>query len=444
MDSQELLYKYLSGQATNQEIENLNDKLLQDPGLRTKLLLETCIETGLREISMEHTDLSDRPELPKSNFFTVQKFIGFAATILICFLLIPFISNENKIATIVSSENAAWESSLPTLLGSQLPPGVLHLKSGIATIKFHSGAEVLLESPSTLELLDPMKGRLLSGSLMVDVPESATGFIIETPESYVVDYGTQFSVRVDKENKKSDYELIEGEIVVHHPYSGKEVRLKEKGRIATIDNQTLKMTHANILEENIVKKAHILRVKSNKHARSFIANDKLKSLSSDLLSVKKSSQGKWDQKIVINFNIDHDNFNNLKSVNLRLNQVLPRKNNSKARLPIKSQFYVYGAKSAYTKWDDIPVWSDAPTTNNSELLATFEIPRSQNRGHHLITDIRLIKFIKNHQGKTISLMINSDSKPTPGVSPGPAHCFANDSHPESTGPTLEFTFYEEI
>ena len=86
---------------------------------------------------------------------------GIAASALIVIALAPWRSTPNPVATIASSEDAAWESELPTTPGSELTPGLLSLKTGVATVRFHSGAEVIVEAPAQLELLSSMRGRLI-------------------------------------------------------------------------------------------------------------------------------------------------------------------------------------------------------------------------------------------------------------------------------------------
>ena len=66
-------------------------------------------------------------------------------------------TKPNVVATLASSENAAWESVLPTTPGSKLPPGLLDLRTGIATIQFNSGANVIVEAPARLELVSSMR-----------------------------------------------------------------------------------------------------------------------------------------------------------------------------------------------------------------------------------------------------------------------------------------------
>src|SRR5204863_2100877 len=91
--------------------------------------------------------------------------------------------------------------------------GTLELVEGIATVKFDSGAEVVMEAPATLELTHAMACKLVRGTLMAQVPQSAKGFTVETPDAKVVDYGTRFGVSTG-EDGKYHVQVLEGLVEV--------------------------------------------------------------------------------------------------------------------------------------------------------------------------------------------------------------------------------------
>jgi len=72
------------------------------------------------------------------------------------------------------------------------------LATGQIRLRFVSDVLVTLAGPAELEMLDPMRVRLLSGQLKAVVGERAKGFTVETPEARIVDYGTEFGVDTDK------------------------------------------------------------------------------------------------------------------------------------------------------------------------------------------------------------------------------------------------------
>ena len=131
------------------------------------------------------------------------------------------------VALLSKSTNCKWASStLPTAEGSHVPAGKLELVEGLATILFDSGAEITLEAPATLEILDKMNARLVSGTLVADVPPSAIGFTIDTKDAKVVDLGTRFGLSTDDDGKYL-VQVIEGLVEVGHKGEPGMVRVTE-------------------------------------------------------------------------------------------------------------------------------------------------------------------------------------------------------------------------
>ena len=124
------------------------------------------------------------------------------------------IPKPETVATLTEAKNCRWaESSLPTVEGSRIGPGYYELVEGLATFHFESGAEVTLEAPSTLEIVDALNCHLREGALIANVPESAIGFTVDTPDATVVDFGTTFGVST---NESGYYvvQVIEGLVEV--------------------------------------------------------------------------------------------------------------------------------------------------------------------------------------------------------------------------------------
>ena len=80
--------------------------------------------------------------------------------------------------------------------GAPLEPGWLRLKSGLAQVVFYSGARVVIEGPTDLELISPSETSCRAGRLTAEVPPQAKGFRVGTPEMNVTDLGTAFGIQV--------------------------------------------------------------------------------------------------------------------------------------------------------------------------------------------------------------------------------------------------------
>lgn len=111
-------------------------------------------------------------------------------------------SRDGTVATLIRSQQCQWAgSSLPTVEGARLKPGVLDLIEGLAVLRFDSGAELVLEAPATVEVLDAMNCKLRRGTLVAEVPPQAKGFSIDTKDAKVIDWGTKFGLSADEDGK---------------------------------------------------------------------------------------------------------------------------------------------------------------------------------------------------------------------------------------------------
>ncbi len=136
------------------------------------------------------------------------------------------------VAQIIDSSDAEWgDCTLPTAIGSDLSSGRLKIERGLTTIRFASGAEVTLESPAELEIQSSLRGRLLAGTAVVEVPESAHGFTLSTPTAVAIDHGTAFAVTIDRSSQTSSIEVLDGEVEVQHVGTEASRRLKQKQRV---------------------------------------------------------------------------------------------------------------------------------------------------------------------------------------------------------------------
>ncbi|NLT72239.1 MAG: FecR domain-containing protein [Verrucomicrobiaceae bacterium] len=162
---------------------------------------------------------------------------GFAAAALIALLSLLLLrppAPAPTFATMKRTEAARWESGpLPTAEGARLGAGELFLVRGIATLDFDSGAEVILEAPARLTLVDAMNCVLTSGTAVAEVGESAEGFTIRTPSARVIDHGTRFAVNVHPVSGATQTQVFDGLVEVALPDGGKSLALRTGQRSVT-------------------------------------------------------------------------------------------------------------------------------------------------------------------------------------------------------------------
>jgi len=139
-------------------------------------------------------------------------------------------SNEAKWA-----DGAAPESEVADLMAGQL----LRLESGLAEIRFQSGARAILDGRSRevqFELSSTKGGILQFGRLTAAVPAEASGFTIETPSATITDLGTEIGVVVERQGT-SEVHVFAGKVEVRperpsDPAPAQEVSANHAVRIA--------------------------------------------------------------------------------------------------------------------------------------------------------------------------------------------------------------------
>jgi len=428
-EEKELILGYLDDRLSASQFDSLQALLRENKDARSFLLDLGTIDTKLDDFSLS---VEQKTSVPQTIPFSWREYAWpVVACLFVLFLCTSgyFLFSEPKIATIQSCEDAAWESDLPTTPGSELTSGTLKLRRGLATIELRSGASLVLEGPAEIELISTMKTRLVSGMAIVEVPEQAIGFVLETPNGYAIDYGTRFAVAVDPIKNLSSFEVIDGEIGVHHPVSGSEVRL--------VDNQTISIEKGIVSslkegegEKKIPASAEIKRVFAGRNSTSIIRNDQRDVyLSNDVLLVKSTDiLPSFDRRALLEFDLSVVDPSEYNKVRLSLNLVPA--NGLRSHLPEENIFAVYGIKES---WESGLLWSEAPQIEEAEKLGTFSIPRSKQFGNYGIETDALKKFLQSGHSK---LLIVRETFETRGS--GMIHAFANYNHPHFAPPVLEF------
>ena len=93
---------------------------------------------------------------------------------------------------IVDLADAHWHGAGGPVVGEAVGNRTLIIDSGLAQLRFASGATVILRGPTTFTPRSSRGGKLDHGQVVARVPESASGFTIESDVTRVVDLGTEF------------------------------------------------------------------------------------------------------------------------------------------------------------------------------------------------------------------------------------------------------------
>lgn len=121
-----------------------------------------------------------------------------------------------EVATLVDGLDVSASREFPKSLGQRMHVGQGRhsLKRGVAHIRFDQGVDVVLEGPTTFEILSAEELSLIKGRVFVRVEEAGRGFQIKTAHADLRDLGTEFGVLADGSGDVQLF-VVKGEVEVH-------------------------------------------------------------------------------------------------------------------------------------------------------------------------------------------------------------------------------------
>ncbi|MEM1295150.1 MAG: FecR domain-containing protein [Verrucomicrobiota bacterium] len=457
----DLANDHAEGELSEPQRQRLDDWLQADEGAR-RIFADFMHDHAALYWDQVSETPADVIDFPASSVLTRLNGVwGIAAAVLV-FAAVLFFNMERSgedstFATMEKTRAAKWESgNLPTAEGARLGEGSLRLAEGLATLRFDSGAEVVLEAPVEIQLVDQMNCVLTRGTAVAEVPESAFGFQIATPTANVVDYGTRFAVNVDSNSGATETQVFEGVVEVEHPMSNETVRL-EAGQRNYVAGDEVSEASSVPEEGDWAQSLPVLRrgsdwtmVPTAKDA--YVMSYLLKEHNSEeLLLVKNSGTKKGpSRKAYLGFELGSLNLDELAEAELILH-FDPTGWGLASHVP-DSEFTVFGLKEAgLDGWSKVTMtWENAPAnvlghgahlqSDAVEKLGTFRIEQGVARGAFGISGSALVEFLQAQTDEVATLIVvRTTEEELPG---GLVHGFASRRHPFLPPPMLSLRVAE--
>ena len=452
----ELAERYADGRLSEDEGRALDAQLLSDAEARTVFAKALHLHAELRfDKGLTH-DLLTQPVRTKSVLWRYVTTAAAAACIAMVAGWFMFRESKPSVATLTKANQCQWSgSSLPTVEGARLAPGTLDLIEGLATLTFDSGAEIVMEAPATIEVLDAMNCRLKRGTVVADVPPSAHGFSIDTSKAKVVDWGTRFGVSTSDDGNYR-VQVLEGRVDVNRKDSS-EVKQLTKGQ--TDDQGWLKSrlnpdTEPNRWQPNAIIDGgdgwHIISTAFGHGKDSYIQSSTKpqRDFGSDpFLRVKFSSiQNDLNRKGYVAF--DLSKFAGQKFTDAELTLTIEPSDLGFATLVPDSTFSIYGltdeAEDAWEEtgltWQHAPAHDSAaagshlPVPEKARLLGHIEIAQGVNRGIRSLRGDALRDFLNADTNGIATFILCRETDET--QKSGLVHAFATKESSSRTPPLL--------
>jgi ferric-dicitrate binding protein FerR (iron transport regulator) len=226
----ELIARYADGQATDDELRELESALQADPSLRLAMVRYLNIDSALTAGTV-----SAEPPLPLAPVMQRRRFaaawwllpLATAAAVVVS-LWQPWTTSPQPQTTrlpatqpaspavLAASTHARWaDANVELALRSgDLPNTPLRLESGSAEFRFTHGATALILGPATVRFAGVNQLFLQDGKLLCKCPTPDSRLTVITPATRVVDQGTEFAVDVAADRPDTRVAVLRGEVHV--------------------------------------------------------------------------------------------------------------------------------------------------------------------------------------------------------------------------------------
>src|SRR5262245_58158353 len=122
-----------------------------------------------------------------------------------------FVEPPPYLGTLTQTDNARWDEGHAGLTeGMRLLPGPVRLEAGLARMRFDSGAELVVQGPTELRLESIKAVTVVSGRVVFNAEAAGVPFTIHTPNSTLIDIGTEYGVDVTEAGE--EVHVFSGEV----------------------------------------------------------------------------------------------------------------------------------------------------------------------------------------------------------------------------------------
>lgn len=370
-------------------------------------------------------------------------------------------ASRNRFAEIVKTTNCSWgDSTTSTQPGTRIGCGRLHLKQGIASIRFDCKVDVTLEGPCVFEVRGEKSTLLHSGRMIVSVESpDGYGFVVDAPDATVTDYGTRFgihappnrpttvyvidgNVEVQPKNARQPLSLLKGESVVFE--KGEISSASEQEKTAAAPSEIAAIQFSTLTGR--AKEAWVVAETKTLHKTKEVFP---RGVSDPYMLVKSSLPGDFESDRKAIFSIDISSLENKEAVSGAVLHLAhgPTDIGYASHTPT-STFTVYGLNDeSGDSWDsETLTWKTFPGNGPHNTLSSdrwhplgqFRIEYGCFDGVVRIEGDRLAEFVRKDTNGLVTFAIACDTEATEMF--GLVFGFANKFHQTLMPPRLQLFF----
>jgi FecR protein len=241
---EDLTSRYYEDNLDDSESRELRDLLDSSPDLLREFVITGIREEQLRAAVRSSSALEDAiPFIRARARRSKLRIIVLAAAAVIAVSTTTWFQMTRgvEVEVIASRDLKVSSGSLSPEAGSRSRVRDLTIDTGLLNLRLANDISIELLAPAQLRFIDPMHVRILSGKATVDVGQRGKGFILDAPQTRVVDLGTRFGVDASDAGS-TGVVVIEGSVELHskqgrvnHLAEGEGVVVNTSGTIGKLD-----------------------------------------------------------------------------------------------------------------------------------------------------------------------------------------------------------------
>lgn len=248
MNMDDLIQRHLDGMNTADEAAELSRRIETDASTRSRYLDLAQLHAALAADESLRAPRFEKAVLRPQSSWVAPVLKAAAALVLAALVfwsLKPASGPLLPLATLISTENARWsdEGTELSLNAGEPPNGMLRLMEGQAEFVTSKGASVRLTAPAAVRFDSAVSLFVESGKVLCRCPTLESRLSVQTPQTQVVDLGTEFAVEA-RADASTRVAVLSGEVRV-------DSTVLHQGQAAEVRHQGVTMLHTEVVQDMI-------------------------------------------------------------------------------------------------------------------------------------------------------------------------------------------------
>ncbi|TDU81131.1 FecR family protein [Prosthecobacter fusiformis] len=222
MNFDDLANRYLDGQASAEEVRQLEEFLLAQSSSRRLFADLANLDSALAEQAAGWEPQSLTLPVKPMRTTTARTWLAAAAALTVLLTGTWWWQSATQVHATVA--RGIGINAFPQ--GMEIHGKHYSIQAGTVEFITALGAHVVIEAPASFQFESAQRLHMKHGRVAADVPPSAKGFTVITPTGKAVDLGTKFGVDVPQQGQ-AEIHVFQGEVIAQSAKGGKRQSLRD-------------------------------------------------------------------------------------------------------------------------------------------------------------------------------------------------------------------------